>query len=325
MTTSPRNEGAQAAPVPLPPPTMALRTYSFLRIGMLGVLLGLGVSVLFEVDRSHGCVQRSVSAYYYTPTRAVFVGSLVALGVSMIVLWGKSWVEDGFLNLAGMLAPVVAFVPTSDANFCGVTNASQQAANGDPAQLINSAHQAIDNNVKTYGVIIAVALIALVLAGATSTRWADLVRNQPGPWYRDPTFCLPFGLAVALWVTGGFIFIWHRPTFYEHAHGWSATTMFAFIIIVVAASAWAKREDWRKAGSTHDATWRWMLQYAGLAVLMVVAAVVIVVAGKIAATGSWFGEHWVLVVEATLIGLFAVFWVQQTIDRRDEGAPRHNA
>ena len=56
---------------------------------------------------------------------------------------------------------------------------------------------------------------------------------------------------------------------------------------------------------------------------MVADAVVIVVVGR-AAAGSWFGEHWVLTVEATLIGLFAVFWVQQTIDRRDEGAPRQS-
>src|SRR3954447_25805087 len=138
MATTSRNHGTEpTAPDPgkraplgsLPPPTMALRTYSLLRMGMLGVLLGLGVSVLLEINRSNGCVQRSISAYYYTPTRAVFVSSLVALGVSMIVLWGKNWVDDGFLNLAGMLAPVVAFVPTSDANFCGITGASQQAAN----------------------------------------------------------------------------------------------------------------------------------------------------------------------------------------------------
>ena len=66
-----------------------------------------------------------------------------------------------------------------------------------------------------------------------------------------------------------------------------------------------------------------MLQYGSLAALMVADAVVIVVVGR-AAAGSWFGEHWVLTVEATLIGLFAVFWVQQTIDRRDEGAPRQS-
>ena len=168
---------------------MALRTYSLLRMGMVAVVVSLGVSVLFEVSRSSGCAQRSISAYYYTPTRAVFVGALITLGVSMIVLWGKNWVEDGFLNLAGMLAPVVAFVPTSDANFCGISNASQQAANGDPTQLVLVAHQAIDNNIRTLGVIIAVALIGVVLAVVTDSGWAALLRKKPGPWYRDVTFC----------------------------------------------------------------------------------------------------------------------------------------
>ncbi len=316
------NHTLNGPPGPASPPTAALRTYSLLRLGMVGVVVALGVSVALEVARSDGCVQRSISAYYYTPSRAVFVGALITLGVSMIVLWGKNWVEDGFLNLAGLLAPVVAFVPTSDANFCGVTKASQQAANGDPGQLIDTAHQAIDNNVTTLGLIILGTLLSLVIAVITNSRWAALLRDRPGPWYRDWTFCVPYGLAAVLWMFGAAMFVWKRPTFYDHAHMASAVTLFVFVIVVVSASAWDKWDDWKQHGRRGaDPSRRWMIQYGLLAGLMIAAAIVIFVAGK-AMAHDWFGIHWVLVIEATLITLFGVFWVLQTIDRRDEGAPR---
>jgi hypothetical protein len=44
---------------------------------MVAVIVALAVSVVAEIGRSDGCVQRSISAYYYTPTRSVFVGALV--------------------------------------------------------------------------------------------------------------------------------------------------------------------------------------------------------------------------------------------------------
>ena len=80
---------------------------------MVAVVVGLGVSVIVErIKVSPGCFQTSISAYYYTPVRAVFVGSLVALGVCLICLRGSTDIEDLLLNVAGMLAPLVAFVPT---------------------------------------------------------------------------------------------------------------------------------------------------------------------------------------------------------------------
>jgi hypothetical protein len=49
--------------------------------------------------------------------RAVCVGALVAQGVGMVVLEPDNQLEDIFLNVAGVLAPVVAFVPTPDAGW----------------------------------------------------------------------------------------------------------------------------------------------------------------------------------------------------------------
>ena len=64
-----------------------------------------------------------------------------------------------------------------------------------------------------------------------------------------------------------------------------------------------------------------MLRYGLLVVLMVVSAIGILLTRE-AASGTWFASHWVFIMEGALITLFGVFWVLQTIDRRDDGAPR---
>src|SRR5262249_55555658 len=87
-------------------------TYRYLRLSIVVMVLALFVSVLIE--RFHvGCWQGSISAYYYTPAHAIFVGALVAIGVSLIAIKGSTDLEDVLLNVAGLLAPIVAFVPTT--------------------------------------------------------------------------------------------------------------------------------------------------------------------------------------------------------------------
>src|SRR5680860_326649 len=88
------------------------KTYRYLRIGLLFSVLMLGISIVVERVMIE-CWQTSISGYYYTPVRAVFVSSLVVTGVAMIAIKGQG-VEDLMLNIAGMLAPVVAFVPTQN-------------------------------------------------------------------------------------------------------------------------------------------------------------------------------------------------------------------
>jgi len=90
----------------------AVKSYRYLRLSIVVVVLALMASVVIE--RSHvSCWQESISAYFYTPVQAVFVGALVAIGVSLIAIKGSTDREDVLLNLAGVLAPIVAFVPTS--------------------------------------------------------------------------------------------------------------------------------------------------------------------------------------------------------------------
>jgi hypothetical protein len=102
---------------------MARRTYLFLRLSVVAVIAVLAISLIKDYYRPDpNCLQGSISAYYYTAVQSVFVGALVALGLVFIVLWGKTPGEDAWLNMAGLVAPVVAFVPTIRPTKCGLTD-----------------------------------------------------------------------------------------------------------------------------------------------------------------------------------------------------------
>ena len=78
----------------------AVKTYRYLRLAIVVVVLAAVASVLIE--RSHtDCWQASISAYYYTPVHAMFVGALVAIGVCLIAVKGSEEWEDMLLNVAG--------------------------------------------------------------------------------------------------------------------------------------------------------------------------------------------------------------------------------
>jgi hypothetical protein len=76
-------------------------------------LLGLGERSVDDAKLTVAELQESISAYYFTPTHSIFVGGLVAIGVALIAVKGSTDLEDALLNVAGVLAPIVAFVPTS--------------------------------------------------------------------------------------------------------------------------------------------------------------------------------------------------------------------
>ena len=307
--------------MPSSPPLVALRTYAAIRMSMVAVILGLGLSVALEIRRVDGCVQRSLSAYYYTPVRPVFVGTLIALGVAMIALWGKTPAEDAFLNLAGILAAVVAFVPTLDANSCGLPTGMRTAALAPPPGrslddvLIDANAPAVHNNF-----VVLVAVIVIALVGTAIATIARAVRGGSGP-------STPRRLGYAVTWLGAaaavvFLLVVYRgaddnASFFNHSlHSWSAVALFAFVVLAVGAAALKERAD---SGVLTGCE----LIYWLLAAAMVGSAVVIGVTGGSADAAGWYGRHSIFLLEAVLIVLLAVFWIVQTIDRRHEGAPTY--
>ena len=80
--------------------------------GILGVLLPfvmvLGGFIFFQET-----VQKSISSYYYTGMRDVFVGILCAMGVFLISYHGYGRVDSIAGKLGGLFALGIAFFPTT--------------------------------------------------------------------------------------------------------------------------------------------------------------------------------------------------------------------
>jgi hypothetical protein len=293
---------------------MALRTYLALRLSAVGVIGVLAASLVKEYGRAGDCLQGSISAYYFTTVQSVFVGALVTLGLVMIVLWGKTPWEDGALNLAGLLAPVVAFVPTAPSNLCSLESPTGATVTTEAAKdkLVAASQDGIFNNMLAYLVVVAVGLLLVAGFGLVAHR-----RHWPTVTDHPVAYWLPLGLAVVLWALGAYAFWRHREWFYDNAHGYAAITLFVFIIVVVVNIGLQK---FRRADGDSEVASRWWARvYWGLATMMSVGAVLIYLLAK--PISDDLGAHRTFVVEAWLILWLAVFWLVQTWDRRHDGAP----
>src|SRR2546422_7126975 len=80
-------------------------------VGYLGILLPVLVVIGGELIPA-GEIRDSVSAYYYSSMRDLFVGSLCMVGVFLYSYRGYDWVDDFLTSLSGLLALGVALFPT---------------------------------------------------------------------------------------------------------------------------------------------------------------------------------------------------------------------
>lgn len=264
-----------------------IKSYRYLRIGMIGAVGLLAVSIGLErlgVD----CWQTSISGYYYTPVRAVFVGALMAIGLSLVVVKGRTEVEDGLLNVAGMLAPVVAVVPTTEVVSCWSVPPAQFPVDADDFATVFEA--AIRNNMGALLVTAAVGLVVAVVLGQRTMGSARAAVRQLEAGSR-----LGLGAAVVLVVVATGALLWW-PGFPTHAHDIAAGLMF----VCLAAAVWfSGRAGAQAQESTYPTTYR------TIALVMVAPAMLLL---------PFFSgfDHQVFVVEAIEIGAFATFWLLQT-------------
>jgi len=89
-------------------------TYMNLRLGI--ALIGAALPLLLWIGGFLGgekSLLGSMSAYYYSHMRDVFVGFLVSIGVMLYLYKGFSTKENWALNLAGALAVGIAMVATA--------------------------------------------------------------------------------------------------------------------------------------------------------------------------------------------------------------------
>jgi hypothetical protein len=264
----------------------AVKTYRYLRLAIVVVVVALAVSVIIE--RAHAsCWQGSISAYYYTPVHAMFVGALVAIGVSLIAIRGSTDLEDVLLNVAGVLAPIVAFVPT------GVPQDSCASA----GIVVADNKPFVDNNVLAFAIGGAIAIGAAFLIAR--------LMGKPTLEQSDRPSYLGVLIGVGLLVVGLVWYLGFRESFLHHAHSWAAVAMFFVIWLAMLLNA----------KGAPGATYRWI--YAGTATAMAVAAVVVAIIKLI--HPGW--QHQVLWIEILELLPFAVYWAAQTFEHWDGGVP----
>ena len=264
----------------------AKKTWRYLRLAMVAMVVGLAASVLHATASS--CWQESISAYYYTPAQGFLVGAIVTIGVCLFALKGNSDPEDLLLNLAGVCAPFVALVPTPAIGDCGTVYDGRNRAGN------------IANNVFALLVVLTLAVAAVAVLELLNRTRRPEERLSALEWWGVGTGTVAL---AAVWI----IFYTAREWFALNMHNIAAIAMFVFIWLTVLLNARNLR------GRQTRRQRRSRVVYLAIAVLMAVVAV----ANGIAGVAGW--PYAVISVEAELIVLFAVFWTTQTIELWDDG------
>src|SRR5215472_5948688 len=147
-------------------------SYLLLRkaVGWIGTLLPAallaGNAAVFMAPRPD-----SMSGYYYTPMRDIFVGALCALGVFLAAYDGYDEVDRWITTIAGLSMVGVALCPTSP-----------------PAAQLPAAQQAVG------GFHVFFAAVAFIALGLMALRFA---KSQPTPAGQDTMARLRHGLGFA--------------------------------------------------------------------------------------------------------------------------------
>jgi hypothetical protein len=257
------------------------QTYAGLRLAMIFLVILLFISVMFQII-SAGCFQSSISAYYYTPVRPVFVAALCAIGICLIIYRGSTDAENVFLDFSGFLAFIVAFVPTQiNRDACGTSNLPL------PAEV----SAAVRNNA---GAILLVGILATVVVGwLPSGRYAETGQSSQSARL---SMCVSLAALVA-----GFVFYLVSPAWFErYGHEMAAVTLFLGILAVIFFNARHPLSNYQRA-------------------YLIVAMGMLAVAALLSLARWLFGssfDTFVFWLETELIFGFAVYWLIQTYELR---------
>jgi len=265
-----------------------LNTYRYLRAAMIALLVMMLFAVGYQWwwENSHACLLGSISAYYFTPARTVFVGSLFALGTCLIAYKGHSDAEDVLLNFSGFMAFVVAMVPTARDTSCpGLDYAptSEQLAN-----LVRNS-------------IWSLIVVALIAAAA---RW--FLRRHLAPEGMDRGGVIATIICGAVIVVELSLFLAARASFIAASHGLAAATMVAGVIAVMVLSA--LNVEQRQEGYRADRGLPYKRWYVGIAIVLAVALALAVAASLVGA----ISDHLIIVAEVVIIVSFIVYWIVQS-------------
>ena len=289
------------------------KSYRYLRIAMVGLLIALAAAVFYQSSQQ-GSFLASVSAYYYTPAQAVFVGALIGLGASMIALQGLTDAEDQFLNLGGIFAIVVAIVPTgrgadfeSAVRACresgGTLLTHQASTNLDcPGALaLQDATRAnVENNMAA---LLIVGGVTLVLTAVILLKGKAAKHGTEGRWW----VIGGFSAAVVLWVAGLIALAVSVDWLAGHGHYIAAGGLLLSILLVAGANAHRRQQRPTVRYALKGDVLKSPRAYTWIAVAMLVVSGALIVLWLTNAISLFW-------VEILVAFLFVLFWIVQTID-----------
>lgn len=289
-----------------------IMTYRYVRLGIVAAAGMLGVAVLVQIANADWTILGSISAYYYTPARDVFVGATVAGSLGLVAVRGRPGWEDVLLDLAGLLLPVVAFLPTPIA-----PDAMTDGPTGFPCpDLLDecvppSSLASVEVGLTAWSVA---AAVVIAVAVRTLRRSASADRaERVGVVLAGLVWLVVTVLLVAGPDSTG------RALLLRYGHDTAAVAAFLALIGVARINATRSVDALTVRG-------RRLIPYSRLYRIVWSSMAVVLGAGLAAAVLLDRSQVPSLVfwVEAALLALFAVFWIAQTREFWEIGLP-HDA
>ncbi|MER7795984.1 hypothetical protein [Microbacterium sp. NPDC096154] len=311
-----------SAPPPVTPDeraSSALRTHQHLRLSLVLLIAVLLLAVAIQTVvvswqplRLGWNLLPSISHYFYTPARWVFISVLVGAALALLALSGRRGPTVA-LDIAAIFAPVIAVVPPgvlpgTDGGSDGITCVRDDCI---PTEVLADVRA----SVATYGV--AVILVVVVMG---RVRRRQTVRATRGHLIVSAV-AVASGLALALLAfapgaSRGFPFnIWPIPSVH-----------FAAVLLFFAAfTAVPLFYGWRPAEPDETPPTPWQAGVYRLVTWLMAVDVLFLAVALLALEHGWTdfaGAPVVLIGEALALILFAWFWWEQTLQRwNDEETP----
>lgn len=285
--------------------TSTQRTYRYVRVALVTVIVFLGVGVAAQISAEGPLV--SVSASYYTPARNVFVGALCAVSLALLALSGRS-LEQALLDVAALLAPVIALVPTPVEP--GDVPALHPDCPGSVPCIPADVLPEIGNGMLSLAVMAGFGVVAsLVLAAVQRTL-------TPGLGGAIAVATAVVAAGTAWWVVA-------PDAFALGAHAAATIGFFALVTAVAAIAAVRPVAASDRRRRSLRRMYAAIATGIGLALLFLAIVVGLRGAGLDLVDAS--GAPLIFIGEAVALVLFGAFWAVQTVELWDAADPRVRA
>ena len=287
------------------PQTTPRRTYRYLRLVLIGTVSAIFLAVGLTWQEYHHLIP-TISHFFYTPAGVVFVGSLIAAAAAMVALSGDG-VQQVLLDVAAMMLPIIALVPTNADNTM-LKNLRQNLCPDGATVCVPSPF----DGYATIGMTVWCIVVPVVLLIALSIGIAD--RRSSGrftaQFFWTQALCWMVWIAVFTW------FMWFRDAFFAAGHYISAV---AFFIVVTLVALWqailGPLQTRREIANGQQPTplqrglpWVYWFIAALLVGVQLVGGAIFAGVIKPGPDGMFWVEAW------GLIG-FGVFWLIQTLQK----------